>query len=1401
MFKWGVPWLAIFSAIIIILGTFTVNLINQDNLEASVSPPKANSRIYINTDTATLASSEFNPCIADSMGDGDVDGFDLAIFVNSHKDNCLAGTLCDGDFDDDGDIDNTDLMVFATGFGKLDCPDSVPVDIDLGVLGNEQRGGGGLIADAVRIINGNAIEARDDINFPSPYSKGFIFSAVYNSRSGSIGNTGFGWYHTYSITLELDFSILGQPYLKVIDETGRPAYFIEDGTGFFRGAFNEKTHITAISDYFIWHRLDGTSYRFAANGRLLWIEDEKGNRLDLQYDNGGLLELVLDVSSGRTLSFNYNADSLIESISGPVTESVIDGIWVRFIYDENNNLYQVNYPDGSGYDYAYTDVNDAHNLTTIHNRAGHLVKSWEYDDQDRCTNYFNPDGKGVAIAYINDSLIDVTDVYGTVRSYTLGNIEGRKRIAGMAGTPLPPYSRDNIVRWVYDGQLNLTEIEYGGGAVTQFSNYDLQGNPVEIIYAAGTPVVRKVQYTYHPEMNTQLARFEASVLGGGNKETIWDYDDDSNSVPNEFPTRLVYRIIERGNTYNQSGTITPYEYITHLSYNDRGQVVSIDGPKPGYGDTKALIYDGSTGNLSSISHPLIGSTTFSNYDGVGRVTSIIDVNGQIEFFNYDARGRQTTVTHGADNSTNSVVYNTAGLPFYIKDEDGVSREFDYDSVYGRLSHKYDMDDNFISYSYNHQGNLIEKAKHDASGIRFSLKQWNYQHPIYPGRLWKSINSDDSYVEYAYDDAGNIISVKNPNNHTTFYDYDELDRITAIDYPDSTSIGYGYDSHGNVTSFTDGIGNKTTLIYDDMGRLVKNTSPDTGVTSYAYDESGNILQQTDAKGITVQYAYDDLNRLINVHYPDPSQNVTYLYDIGPNSIGRLSTITDESGSTLYEYSNRGRLVGKDSTIEGVNYSLSRSFSLGGRLLEMIYPSGRRVDVTHNSNGRKQSVSTALAGNTVVLVSNLDYLPFGRPRSFETGSGGSVTTVSGDCECLETSNPGTPFEHIYSYDANRNLTSINGTSSPWYNQDFTYDSRNRLVGAEGPYGSYSYTYDGAGNRLNRTVNSKVETYNYSPGSNRLDSVVTEEYTISFGYDANGNMNSIGNRNLYYNQNNRLIRVEEDSTIKGEYVYNALGQRVSKNIEESVNIYLYDFDGNIISEGSSDGTINWDTIYLGESRSTMVENSSETFYYFLNDHLGTPQMATDSSNTIVWETSYKPFGETVVNPKSTVSNNFRFPGQYHDQETGLHYNYHRYYDPKIGRYLRPDPIGLVGGLNLYVYAENNPVNAYDAHGLEAFILLDEEVWWKTTNRSPHQPLPGYNYCGPGNIEKEPTNSLDVACKIHDECYKNCGIDSRKVKINRPGQDRGPSCQDDCDDALCLAAIEHRGWIRLGVQYLFCD
>lgn len=150
------------------------------------------------------------------------------------------------------------------------------------------------------------------------------------------------------------------------------------------------------------------------------------------------------------------------------------------------------------------------------------------------------------------------------------------------------------------------------------------------------------------------------------------------------------------------------------------------------------------------------------------------------------------------------------------------------------------------------------------------------------------------------------------------------------------------------------------------------------------------------------------------------------------------------------------------------------------------------------------------------------------------------------------------------------------------------------------------------------------------------------------------------------------------------------------------MCDLAGRLIEETNANGQVIADYIYLGKWPLAMVAPAAgqEQIYFYHNDHLGTPGYMTDQSKNVVWTGSFDPFGN-VVSVSGSITNNLRFSGQYFDKETGLNYNGNRYYDPGIGRYLRPDPIGLLGGMNRYVYVQNNPVNLIDPTGLWAAVL----------------------------------------------------------------------------------------------------
>jgi RHS repeat-associated protein len=221
----------------------------------------------------------------------------------------------------------------------------------------------------------------------------------------------------------------------------------------------------------------------------------------------------------------------------------------------------------------------------------------------------------------------------------------------------------------------------------------------------------------------------------------------------------------------------------------------------------------------------------------------------------------------------------------------------------------------------------------------------------------------------------------------------------------------------------------------------------------------------------------------------------------------------------------------------------------------------------------------------------------------------------------------------------------------------------------------------------------TYSYQQGTNKLTHIEGTP-PIDYGYDANGNITTENTWTYIYDLSNQLIRVLQGGNQVGEYTFNGAGQRIKKVTQIETRIFHYDLWGHLIAETNQSGQLLAEYIYLGDQLLAMIK-PGEAAYYFHNDHLGTPQVLTDGTGSVSWKAAYTPFGQANITV-GTVENPFRSPGQYYDQETGLHYNYFRYYNPPIGRYLTPDPIELRGGINIFAYVSNNPLLFIDAYGL---------------------------------------------------------------------------------------------------------
>lgn len=290
----------------------------------------------------------------------------------------------------------------------------------------------------------------------------------------------------------------------------------------------------------------------------------------------------------------------------------------------------------------------------------------------------------------------------------------------------------------------------------------------------------------------------------------------------------------------------------------------------------------------------------------------------------------------------------------------------------------------------------------------------------------------------------------------------------------------------------------------------------------------------------------------------------------------------------------------------------------------------------------------------------------------------------------------------YDTANNLTGVADSINAYNNQTLGYDVINRLTSAAsgtGGYGSLAWQYDKVGNLTSQTVNSSTTTYGYTSGSNRLASM-TNGGTINVTTDSNGNITSIppadqpGTAATFTYSANRLSSITGSPVGITSNLYDAFGERYSKQDPGSnPSTYTYGLEGNLIEENDN-GSVT-DYLYHQGFLVGIWLPATSTLYYVNSDQRRVPQMVTNSSETVVWSTTYQPYGTTSV-PVGSVTQNVRLPGQYQDTETGFYYNGFRDYMPNLGRYLEDDPIGLAGGMNPYLYADANPERFVDRSGL---------------------------------------------------------------------------------------------------------
>ncbi|MGC5887898.1 RHS repeat domain-containing protein [Ralstonia pseudosolanacearum] len=593
----------------------------------------------------------------------------------------------------------------------------------------------------------------------------------------------------------------------------------------------------------------------------------------------------------------------------------------------------------------------------------------------------------------------------------------------------------------------------------------------------------------------------------------------------------------------------------------------------------------------------------------------------------------------------------------------------------------------------------------------------------------------STTQYAYDAVGNLTQVTDPRGLVTTLTYDALGRRTQVQGPPATPGGaaptavFTYNGQDRVQQVTDPRSLITSYTIDGLGNTTAQQSPDTGTSNATYDAAGNLTSRTDARGKTTSFSYDALDRLTRVAYASGTPTVLE-YDGGtspqPNDIGRLTKLTDEAGTTRFQYDGFGNLLQKTQTTtangvakdQTVAYAYGTSGSSTGHAVSLAYPSGSVVGYSYDTAGRIASLTLTTANGSVTLLSNIQYQPFGPAKSWSWGNGTAYVRsfdLSGRLTQFPLGATGgagaTPngLSRTVNYDVASRIAaythadttgSTGSDTATAANQTFGYDDQDRLISYLPATSSQSYSYDANGNRSGQTIGGNSYTQTIDPASNR-QTASTGPAAATNSYDAAGNLTSDGTTTYSYSDRGRLASVAKSGTTTN-YLYNGLGWRVVKSgtgVPTGATRYVYDDVGHLLGEYDQSGNAIQETVYLGDTPVATVKNG--TPYYIYADQIDTPRVITDTNNLMVWRWDQAdPFGVTLPdeNPTSLggFTYNLRFPGQVYDAETGKHYNASRDYDPAGGRYLQSDPVGLGGGsFSTFAYVKGQPTRYSDPKG----------------------------------------------------------------------------------------------------------
>ena len=570
--------------------------------------------------------------------------------------------------------------------------------------------------------------------------------------------------------------------------------------------------------------------------------------------------------------------------------------------------------------------------------------------------------------------------------------------------------------------------------------------------------------------------------------------------------------------------------------------------------------------------------------------------------------------------------------------------------------------------------------------------------------------DGSSKHFSYDHAGRLSVLTDAEGNRTAYDYDNDSKPTVRYNALGGAFQYRYDTVGRLKTLVNENGDNYTFEYDERDRLIRETGFDGKMTRYTYNPAGELIREEEyASGnidvrtrpirtityhrdrigrirqkdshldggeiLSTHYRYDKLNRLIQAH--NAHSELRFGYDHN----GLIKEQLIHLGSPLA--SGISRSQSKDVTAQITEHR----YDVLGNRTQTILPTGEVLNRLYYGSGRLHHIN--LDGTTLADIErDALHRPVERTigklnTQFQLDPLGRLKQQIAQPNGHNKADPAVLIGRRYQYDTIGNLVR-------------TDDQTN---------GSRDYIYDALG----RITQSADEHYRYDPAHNLTDGSrisgnrLTQYKGISYRYDPLGNLvekqqNDGKIQHYRYNADNQLTEAEihcpGQNAVLYRYRYDPIGRRIAK-VHPDGNEIQYLWDGSrLLQEYRKDRTYTYiyteDRNYEPLAQITTYNGSDKAreILYYHNDQIGIPREMTDEEGNIVWSGDYSGWGKLTQESrlKLDIHQPFRLQNQHYDEETGLHYNFFRYYDPEIGRFTQQDPIGLMGGGNLYVFAPNN-------------------------------------------------------------------------------------------------------------------